>query len=182
MDYEEKLRVLNLRIQASEVFQNETTDVTSQMEVVLDDALTENRSLREQVKNLKGILNDMFLHGNMPVASKNKGELTIKPSPSPATSSSCVDASPRSCSSASESSPASPLHDSRTKDKREHSPTTKRIRDFHGLCLSGANNVPTVRYIEVPGTCSGHRHHKHHGDIEGEDLEIGAVDKLLVGE
>ena len=46
LDYEEKLRVLNLRIQASEVFQNETTDVTSQMEVALDDALTENR-LRE---------------------------------------------------------------------------------------------------------------------------------------
>ncbi len=42
--------------------------------------------------------------------------------------------------------------------------------------------MPTVRYIEVPGTCTGHRHHKHHGDIEGEDLEIGAVDKLLVGE
>ncbi len=35
---------------------------------------------------------------------------------------------------------------------------------------------------EVPGTCTGHRHHKHQGDIEGEDLEIGAVDKLLVGE
>ena len=60
LDYEEKLRVLNLRIQASEMFQNETA---------LDDALIENRSLREQVKILKGILNDMFLHGNMPVAS-----------------------------------------------------------------------------------------------------------------
>jgi hypothetical protein len=130
LDYEEKLRVLNLRIQASEVFQNETTDVTSQMEVALDDALTENRSLKEQVKNLKGILNDMFLHGNMPVASKNKGELTIKPSPSPASSSSCVDASPRSCSSASESSSASPLHDSRTKDKRDRSPTTKIEKEF----------------------------------------------------
>ena len=59
---------------------------------------------------------------------------------------------------------------------------TKRIRDFHGLCLSGAYNVPTVRYIEVPGTSTGHRHHKHQGDIEGQDLEIGAVDKLLVGE
>lgn len=125
LDYEEKLRVLNLRIQASEVFQNETTDVTSQMEVALDDALTENRSLKEQVKNLKGILNDMFLHGNMPVASKNKGELTIKPSPSPASSSSCVDASPRS-----ESSSASPLHDSRTKDKRDRSPTTKIEKEF----------------------------------------------------
>ena len=42
--------------------------------------------------------------------------------------------------------------------------------------------MPTVRYIEVPGTSTGHRHHKHQGDIEGEDLEIGAVDKLLVGE
>ncbi len=125
LDYEEKLRVLNLRIQASEVFQNETTDVTSQMEVALDDALTENRSLKEQVKNLKGILNDMFLHGNMPVASKNKGELTIKPSPSPASSSSCVDASPRS-----ESSSASPLYDSRTKDKRDRSPTTKIEKEF----------------------------------------------------
>ncbi len=58
----------------------------------------------------------------------------------------------------------------------------KRIRDFHGLCLSGAHNVPIVRYIEVPGTCTGHRYHRHLGDIEGEDLEIGAVDKLLVGE
>ena len=130
LDYEEKLRVLNLRIQASEVIQCETTDVTSQMEVALDDALTENRSLRDQVKNLKGILNDMFLHGNMPVASKNKGELTIKPSPSPANSSSCVDASPRSGSSASESSLVSPLHDSKTKEKRERSPTTKIEKEF----------------------------------------------------
>jgi hypothetical protein len=58
----------------------------------------------------------------------------------------------------------------------------KRIRDFHGLCLSGAKNVPFVRYIEVPGTCTGLRHHRHTGDTEGEDLEIGTVDKLLVGE
>jgi hypothetical protein len=42
--------------------------------------------------------------------------------------------------------------------------------------------TPIVRYIEVPGTCTGHMHHRHQGDIEGEDLEIGAVDKLLVGE
>ncbi len=61
-DYEEKLRVLNLRIQASEVFQNDNTDVTAEMEVALEDALSENRSLKEQVKNLKGILNDMFIH------------------------------------------------------------------------------------------------------------------------
>ncbi len=104
LDYEERLRVLNLRIQASEVLQNETTDVAAEMEVALDDALNENRSLREQVKNLKGNLNDMFLRGNMPDTSKNKGELEIKPSPSPASSTSCVEPSPRSCSSASESS------------------------------------------------------------------------------
>jgi hypothetical protein len=133
LDYEERLRVLNLRIQASEVFQKENTDVTAEMEVALDDALTENRSLREQVKNLKGILNDMFLHGNMPNSSKNKGELNIKPSPSPASSSSCVEPSPRSCSSTSESSLVSPLHDSRSrdaKDKRERSPTTKIEKEF----------------------------------------------------
>ncbi len=112
------------------MFQNETTDVTAEMEVALDDALTENRSLKEQVKNLKGILNDMFLHGNMPNSSKNKGELSIKSSPSPATSSSCVEPSPRSCSFASESSLVSPLHDSRSKDKRERSPTTKIEKDF----------------------------------------------------
>ena len=44
------------------------------------------------------------------------------------------------------------------------------------------SNVPIVPYIEVLGTGTGHRHHRHQGDIEGEDLEIGAVDKLLVGE
>ena len=126
VDYEEKLRVLNLRIQASEVFQNENTDVTAQMEVALDDALSENRSLKDQIKNLKGILNDMFLHGNMPDSSKGKGELKIKPSPSPASSSSCVEPSPRSCSSASESSLASPLNDSRLKEKRTRSPPTNK--------------------------------------------------------
>ncbi len=42
--------------------------------------------------------------------------------------------------------------------------------------------VPIVRYIEVPGTGTGHRYHRHQEDIEGEDLEIGAVGKLLVGE
>jgi hypothetical protein len=52
-------------------------------------------------------------------------ELYIKPSPSPASSSSCVEPSPRSCSSTSESSLVSPLHESRSKDKRERSPTTK---------------------------------------------------------
>ncbi len=51
---------MNLRIQASEVFQNENNDVSAEMEVALEDALSENKSLREQVKNLKGILNDMF--------------------------------------------------------------------------------------------------------------------------
>ena len=60
---------------------------------------------------------------------------------------------------------------------------SKRIRDFHDLCLSGAQqNVSFVRYIEVLGTCTGLRHRRHPADIEGEDLEIGAVDKLLVGE
>ena len=48
--------------------------------------------------------------------------------------------------------------------------------------MSGANDVPIVWYIEVLGTSTGHRHHRHQRDIEGEDLEIGAVDKLLVGE
>jgi hypothetical protein len=52
-NYEEKLRVLNLRIQASEVFRNENTDVSAEMEVALEDALSENKSSREQVKNLK---------------------------------------------------------------------------------------------------------------------------------
>jgi hypothetical protein len=121
---------LNLRIQASEVFQNETTDVTAEMEVALEDALSENRSLREQIKHLKGILNDMFLHENMPNSSKNKSELSIKPSPSPAHSSSCVEPSPRSCPSTSESSLVSPLHVSRSKDKRERSPTIKIEKDF----------------------------------------------------
>ncbi len=54
------------------MFQNENTDVSAEMEVALDDALSENKSLREQVKNLKGILNDMFIHGNMPNSSKTR--------------------------------------------------------------------------------------------------------------
>ncbi len=124
-DYEEKLRVLNLRIQASEVFRNENTDVSAEMEVALDDAMSENKSLREQVKNLKRILNDMFVHGKMPNYSKSKGDFIGKPSPSPVHSSSCVEPSPRSCSSDSESSLVSPVHDSRSKDKRAHTPATK---------------------------------------------------------
>ncbi len=40
---------------------------------------------------------------------------------------------------------------------------------------------PFVRYVKVPGG-TGHRHHRHAGDIKGEDLEMSAVDKLLVGE
>ncbi len=116
------MSVLNLRIQASEVFQNDNIDITAEMEVALENALSENRSLKEQVNNLKGILNDMFIHGNMPNSSKSKSELSNKPSPSPASGSSCVEPSPRSCSSASESSLVSPLNDSRSKDKRKRSP------------------------------------------------------------
>ncbi len=67
----------------------------------------------------------MFLHGNMRDSSKGKGELKIKPSPSPASGSSCVEPSPRSCSSASESSLVS-LHDSRLKEKRARSPLTDK--------------------------------------------------------
>jgi hypothetical protein len=67
----------------------------------------------------------MFVHGNMPNSSKSKGDFIDKPSPSPAHSSSCVEPSPRSCSSASESSLVSPAHDSRSKDKRAHTPATK---------------------------------------------------------
>jgi hypothetical protein len=58
------------------------------MEGALEEALSENRSLKDQVKNLKGILNDMFLHGNMPNSSKPKDKLKLKRPPSPRSESS----------------------------------------------------------------------------------------------
>ncbi len=50
------------------------------------------------------------------------------------------------------------------------------------VCPVPRGSMPFVRYIEVLGTCTGLRYRRHPADIEGEDLEIGAVDKLLVGE
>jgi hypothetical protein len=59
-DYEEKLRVLNVRVQAGEALQSDSVGTTVQLENALEEAHSENRALKEKVKNLQKILRDVF--------------------------------------------------------------------------------------------------------------------------
>ncbi len=65
-----------------------------------------------------------------PIPPKTRVNLTLSLHPLQPLACLCMEPSPRSCSSTSESSLVSPLHDSRSKDKRERSPTTKIEKDF----------------------------------------------------
>jgi hypothetical protein len=63
LDYEEKLRVLNVRLQASEALQCDSVGTTVQLENALEEAHSENCALKEKVKNLQKILKDVFEAG-----------------------------------------------------------------------------------------------------------------------
>ena len=62
-EYEEKLRVLNLRLQAGDALQGDSNDITSQIESALEEAHEENRNLKDKIKGLQSILNDVFRTG-----------------------------------------------------------------------------------------------------------------------
>ncbi len=62
-DYEEKIRVLNLRLQAGDALQGDSNDITSQIEAALQEAHAENRNLKNKIKSLQEILNDVFRTG-----------------------------------------------------------------------------------------------------------------------
>ncbi len=63
IDYEEKLRVLNVRLQAGDALQNDSEGTATQLENALEEAHAENRALKEKVKNLQKILKDVFETG-----------------------------------------------------------------------------------------------------------------------
>ncbi len=62
-EYEEKIRVLNLRLQAGDALQGDSNDITSQLEAALEEAHEENRNLKEKIKGLQSVLNDVFRTG-----------------------------------------------------------------------------------------------------------------------
>jgi chromosome segregation ATPase len=62
-EYEEKIRVLNLRLQAGDALQGDSNDITSQVEAALEDAHEKNRNLKEKIKGLQSVLNDVFRTG-----------------------------------------------------------------------------------------------------------------------
>jgi hypothetical protein len=62
-DYEEKIRVLNLRLQAGDALQGDSNEITSQIEAALEEAHEENRTLKDKIKSLQAILNDVFRTG-----------------------------------------------------------------------------------------------------------------------
>ncbi len=53
MGCEEKLRILNVRLQAGEALQSDSVGTTAQLENALEEAHSENRSLKEKVKNVQ---------------------------------------------------------------------------------------------------------------------------------
>jgi chromosome segregation ATPase len=63
VEYEEKIRVLNLRLQAGDALQGDSNDITSQVEAALEEAHEENRNLKEKIKGLQSVLNDVFRTG-----------------------------------------------------------------------------------------------------------------------
>ncbi len=63
IDYEEKLRVLNVRLQAGDALQSDSEGTAAQLENALEEAHSENRALKEKVKNLQKILKDVFETG-----------------------------------------------------------------------------------------------------------------------
>ncbi len=52
-EHNEKLRVLNLRLQAGDALQGDSNDITSQLESSLEEAHEENRSLKDKIKGLQ---------------------------------------------------------------------------------------------------------------------------------
>jgi hypothetical protein len=62
-DYEEKLRILNVRLQAGEALQSDSVGTTVQLENALEEAHSENRALKDKVKNFQKILEDVFETG-----------------------------------------------------------------------------------------------------------------------
>ena len=62
-EYEEKIRVLNLRLQAGDALQGDSNDITSQVEAALEEAHEENRALKDKIKGYEAVLNDVFRTG-----------------------------------------------------------------------------------------------------------------------
>ena len=120
-DYDEKLRVLNLRLQASDALMGDSKNATEQLESSLDDALTENRALKEKLKSLQSVLHDVFQHGNFPLKERAN---RIDPSNDPARQSSSVGSSV-SLSSVSTAVNSVKLESGGMSKKRDLSPASK---------------------------------------------------------
>ncbi len=81
-EYDEKLRILNLRLQASDALMGDSKSATEQLESSLDDALQENRALKEKLQGLQPVLQDVFRHGNLPLKEEHANR--VEPSSDPA--------------------------------------------------------------------------------------------------
>ena len=54
---------MNLRLQAGDALQGDSNDITSQVEKALEEAYEENRHMKDKIKGLQGVLNDVFRTG-----------------------------------------------------------------------------------------------------------------------
>ena len=122
-EYDEKLRILNLRLQASDALMGDSKSTTEQLESSLDDALQENRALKEKLQGLQSVLQDVFRHGNLPLKEEHANR--VEPSSDPARQSSSVGTS-RSLSSASTAVNSVKLESDKTNKKRDLSPASKK--------------------------------------------------------
>ena len=81
-EYNEKLRVLNLRLQAGDALQGDSKDITSQLESSLEEAHEENRSLKDKVMALQKTLNEIFRTGAIAKDNRNAPSQEIRSAPS----------------------------------------------------------------------------------------------------
>jgi hypothetical protein len=125
-EYNEKLRVLNLRLQAGDALQGDSKDITSQLESSLEEAHEENRSLKDKVIALQKTLNEIFRTGAITKDDCSASSKEIRSAPSK------VDRNPAASSSReSSASMASAKSEVLRKNKRDLSPPSKQANDKH---------------------------------------------------
>jgi hypothetical protein len=158
LDYEEKLRVLNVRLQAGEALQSDSVGTTAQLENALEEAHSENRALKEKVKNLQKILKDVFETGTA-VQEDSKAKQQ----------SSCDDSKQSSSHGSHVSKHSSTSTDVAQRRKRDLSPPKPKMEEFEW-------KKPKPRNV----TNEAWTQWAHIGNVESAEYASGPVKEFLV--
>jgi hypothetical protein len=158
LDYEEKLRVLNVRLQAGEALQSDSVGTTVQLENALEEAHSENRALKEKVKNLQKILRDVFETGTAVQEDSNAKQ-----------QSSCDDSKQSSSHESHVSKHSSTSTDVAQRRKRDLSPPKPKTEEFEW-------KKPKPRNV----TNEAWKQWAHIGNVESAEYASGPVKEFLI--